>query len=279
MTVISCAALLAALGCLFAPPAPAQSGNGSSQKQSLSLDPTFEVATVRPSDPNDHDWGLGTKGNHFFARDATVVDLICFAYEVHAKQIVSGPAWYRTERFDVEGVPDFEGRPVRLQLQSMLQKLLADRFQLKFHTEKQNISVYALVVANGGVKFQESSAPSDARSGYNFPEIMPVTHMKVMRMTMSNFISALQRVVADRPIVDETQLKGRYDFDLIWTPDESQFNQLHGVGVSVTTGKDEANAPPGLFTAIQNQLGLKLEAKKAMIDVIAIDRIEMPSAN
>ena len=119
MTVYFCAALLAASGNQFAPPAHAQSAGGSSQKPSLSLDPAFEVATVRPSDPNDHDWGLGTKGNHFFARDATVVDLICYAYEVHAKQIVKGPAWYRAEKFDVEGLPDFEGRPVRLQLQSM----------------------------------------------------------------------------------------------------------------------------------------------------------------
>ena len=279
MTVFSCAALLAASGYQFAPPVHAQPENRSSQMPSLSLDPAFEVATVRPSDPNDHEWGLGARGNHFFAHNVTVVDLISFAYDLHAKQIVNGPAWSRTEKFDVEGVPDFEGRPVRLQLQSMLQKLLADRFQLQLHKEKQDLSVYALVVAGGGVKLHETPASPEEGSHYGFVEITPVTHMKVVHMTMSNFISALERVAADRPIVDETQLKGRYDFDLLWTPDESQFNQLHGVGISVPSGKDDPNAPPGLFTAIQNQLGLKLEAKKAIADVLAIDIIERPSAN
>jgi uncharacterized protein (TIGR03435 family) len=78
------------------------------------------------------------------------------AYELHAKQIVGGPPWCRTEKFDVEGVPNFEGRPLRVQLQTMLRKLLANRFQLKVHTEKQKLEVYVLVVAGGGIKFAGS---------------------------------------------------------------------------------------------------------------------------
>lgn len=277
---------LAGLGCILAALAPAQAANGSRQVSKASVDPTFEVATIRPSDPirpsnpNEAEWGIGTRGNHFWAHNATVVDLISFAYEVHTKQIDGGPPWRHTERFDVEGVPNFEGRPVRTQLQTMLRKLLADRFQLQVHTEKQQLGVYALVVASDGVKFHKSDAPSDARSGYyGFSSLVPVTQMKVIGMTMPAFASALQRTVLDRPVVDETGLPERYDFGLEWTPDESQFIPLRGTGLVMPSRSGDANAPPGLFTAIQNQLGLKLEAKKAMDDVIVIDRVERPSEN
>ncbi len=270
---------LAGLGCFLGSLAPAQIASDISQTSKASLDPTFEVATIRPSHPNGMDWGLGTKGNHFWAHNATVVDLISFAYGLHAKQIIGGPPWYRTERYDVEGVPNFEGRPLRAQLETMLRKLLTDRFNLQFHTEKQQLAVYVLTVASGGVKLRKSDAPPDAPSGYGFPDVVPVTQMKVIHMTMPAFVSALQRTVLDRPVVDETGLHDRYDFVLQWTPDESQFIPLQGTGVHVPSSSGDANAPPGLFTAIQNQLGLKLEAKRAMDDVAIIDRVERPSAN
>jgi uncharacterized protein (TIGR03435 family) len=210
----------------------------------------------------------------------TLIDLISFAYGLHAKQIgTGGSSWVGTEKFDVEGVPEFEGRPLREQLQTMLKKLLASRFQLRFHMEKQTLAVYALVVANGGVKFRKSDAPPEARSGYSFPDIVPVAQMKVMRMTMPDFASALQRTVLDRPVINETSLPDRYDFVLQWTPDESQFIQFQGTGIVVPSGSVEANAPPGLFTAIESQLGLKLEAKKEMDDVLVIDGVEKPTAN
>jgi uncharacterized protein (TIGR03435 family) len=276
---ISALTFLAALVCLPALLAPAQTAGDSSQNSKLLLDPAFEVATIRPSHPNGTEWGLGTKGNHFWAHNATIVDLICFAYGLHEKQIIGGPPWFRTERYDVEGVPNFEGRPIRAQLETMLRKLLTDRFQLQVHDEKQQLAVYALTVANGGVKFHKSDAPRDAPSGYGFPNMVPVTNMKVMHMTMSAFTSALQRTVLDKPVVDETGLPDRYDFVLQWTPDESQFIQMQGTGVHVPAASVDADAPPGLFTAIQNQLGLKLEAKKSMANVIIVDRIERPSAN
>ena len=270
---------LAGLVCLLGSLAQAQTASDTPQASNVSVDPAFEVATIRPSHPTGMDWGLGTKGNHFWAHDATIVDLISFAYGLHEKQIVGGPSWFRTDRYDVEGVPNFEGRPLRAQLETMLRKLLTDRFQLQVHAEKQQLAVYALTVASGGVKLHKSDAPSDAPSGYGFPDMVPVTQMKVMHMTMVAFTSALQRTVLDRPVIDETGLRERYDFVLQWTPDESQFIPLQGTGVHVPAASGDANAPPGLFTAIQNQLGLKLEAKKSMADVIIIDRVEKPSEN
>jgi uncharacterized protein (TIGR03435 family) len=88
----------------------------------------------------------------------------------------------------------------------------------------------------------------------------------------------MQRTALDRTVIDETGLSDRYDFVLRWTPDESRFIQFRGTGVFVPSESGAGNAPPGLFTAIQNQLGLKLEAKKAMDDVVVIDRVERPSA-
>lgn len=270
---------LASLGCVLASLASAQVAGSVSQVSKASVDPTFDVATVRPSNPNDGEWGLGTKGNHFWSHNTTVIDLISFAYDLHAKQIIGGPPWCRTAKFDVEAVPNFEGRPLRAQLQTMLRKLLADRFQLQVHTEKRRLAVYVLVVASSGVKFRKTDAPPDAHSGYGFWDIVPVTQMRVMRMTMPAFASALQRTVLDRPVLDETGLPDRYDFVLRWTPDESQFTQFRGAGVVVPSESAEANAPPGLFTAIQDQLGLKLEARKAMDNIVVIDRVERPSAN
>ena len=284
LALLTAASILTNLFFALGPDATAQTPSASAQSLSTTLDPAFDVATIKLSNPivsknpDEAEWGIGTRGNHFWSKNTTVIDLMSFAYEVHAKQIADGPSWCRTDRFDVEGVPNFEGKPVRAQLQTMLRKLIEDRFQLKVHTEKQELSVYALVVANDGVKFHKTDAPPDAGAGYGFPSKVPITQMNVLHMTMPAFASALQRTVLDRPVVDQTGLPDRYDFVLKWTPDDSQFSPLQGV-ISMPPEKADTNAPPGLFTAIQNQLGLKLEAKKAMVDVIAIDHVEKPSAN
>jgi uncharacterized protein (TIGR03435 family) len=94
--------------------------------------------------------------------------------------------------------------------------------------------------------------------------------------TMQDFAGLLQSAVLDRPVVDQTGLTGRWDFTLSWTPDESQFV---GMGIKVPAPSDKPDAPPGLFTAIQEQLGLKLDSIKAPVDVLVIDHVEKPSAN
>jgi uncharacterized protein (TIGR03435 family) len=239
----------------------------------------FQVATIKPSDPNKSGWMLGTKGNHFFAENVTVVDLVTFAHGVHAKQIVGGPTWIRTEKYDIEGVPDAPGRPQRPQLQSMLRKLLADRLQLRLQTEKRELAVYALVVDKGGPKLTKAAEVEGEHPGYGFPRIGATAEMKMMHMTMAEFVSALQRTVMDRPVVDQTGLTERYGFTLTWTPDDSQFLQFAGAGTKVPPGAAEPNAPPGLFTAIDEQLGLKLEPVKLAVDCLVVDAVTRPSEN
>jgi uncharacterized protein (TIGR03435 family) len=257
----------------------AQGSPGSSQSAAATANPEFEVATIKLSDPNQPGWALGTRGNHFFTINTNMIDLLTFAYGVHAKQIVNGPAWFLTEKFDIEGVPNFEGRPRREQLMPMLQKLLADRFKVDLHREKRELAAYALTVGKNGSRLKKSEAVPDAPSGYGFPQIGSTATFQAMNMTMAAFTSAMQRTVLDKPVVDETGLKDRYDFKLNWTPDEAQFIQFNGTGIRIPPGTDRNGALPGLYTAIQEQLGLRLEAVRTQVDVLFIDHAEKPSAN
>ena len=156
----------------------------------------------------------------------------------------------------------------------MLQKLLVDRFKLSFHHEKRELPVYAITAAKSGPKVAKTTeGPNDPITFY-FKQLGDLT---VKNLTMTDFAQWMQATVMDRPVVDQTGLPGRYDFTLKWTPDPSQFGQARATGVA-SPQLDDPNTP-GLFTAVQEQLGLKLEAVKAPDDVIVIDHVERLSAN
>jgi uncharacterized protein (TIGR03435 family) len=240
------------------------------------VDPSFEVATIKPSAPNQPGKGFGFRAGHFVTRNTNLNDLIAFAYGLHAKQIVGAPEWFGVELYDIEGKPDTEGRPSSKQMQSMVQKLLADRFKLTFHHDKRELSVYVISVASGGPKMTKStSAPNDP-SAFFFRNLGDLT---VRNQTMKDFATWMQSGVMDRPVVDQTGLTDRYDFQLKWTPDDSQFAQFKTTGVTVPPPTDDAKAPPSLYTAIQEQLGLKMGPAKVPDDVIVIDHVEKPSDN
>ena len=235
--------------------------------------PSFDVATVKPSDPNNQGKGFGVRGRNFSTRNTSLVDLIEFAYDVHAKQIVGAPDWVDKDKYDIAAVPDKDGTPSYEQWKGMLQKLLAERFKLTFHKEKRELSVYVLTVGKGGPKNitkSESTAP-----GFSIP-IHPAPGgimMSMINATMTNFaVFGLQSGVLDRPVLDQTGLTDKFDFNVTWTPDDSQFGGHMKVPPS-------DNPAPNLFTAIQEQLGLKLEAVKAPADVMVIDHVEKPSEN
>jgi uncharacterized protein (TIGR03435 family) len=236
--------------------------------------PSFEVATIKPSKPEAQGKGFRVNGRNFATINTSLDDLIEFAYDVHAKQIISGPEWLDKDKYDLAAVPDKEGSPSYEQWKSMVQKLLADRFKLTFHHDKKELSVYVLSVGKGGPKNvtkSESPAP-----GFSIP-IRPAPGgiaMSVRNGTMTNFaVFGLQGAVLDRPVLDQTGLTDRFDFTLTWAPDESQF------GGRIPPPSENLNPPPGLFTAIQEQLGLKLDGVKAPADVMVIDHVEKPSEN
>lgn len=236
-------------------------------------DPSFEVATIKPSKPDAPGKLFTVQGDRFKTINTTMIDLISFAYDVQQKQIVGGPDWMSTAKFDIAAQPDVPGTPNSKQLKTMLQKLLADRFQLKFHREKKELSAYVLSVAKNGPKLKKSQGDPKGLPGLFFRGLGVLT---VTNATMGDFAHLMQAAVLDRPVVDQTGLQDKYDFLLKWTPDESQFG---GMGIKVPPPSDAADAPPPLFTAIQEQIGLKLEAGKASVEVLALDHIEQPSAN
>lgn len=168
--------------------------------------------------------------------------------------------------------PDGEGQPNDKQWKVMLQKLLAERFKLTFHRETRVLSVYAIVIGKTGSKLTKSEGDPNGLPSLFFRGLGV---LPAMNATMADFAGVMQSAVLDRPVVDQTGLAGRYDFTLTWTPDEFQFT---GLGVKVPPPSDSATAPD-LFTAVQEQLGLRLDSTKAPAEVLVIDRAEKPSEN
>lgn len=236
-------------------------------------DPDFDACSIKPSAPGAQGRGLTVRGKEIVTINTPVSFLVAFVYGVHARQIVGAPAWTETENYDIDGKPAQEGIPNQKQLKIMIQKLLADRFQLKFHREKRELSVYAVQVGKGGPKMTVSQMDPKGLPGLGFRGLGA---MNAANATMADFASLLQTAVLDGPVVDQSGLDGHYDFALNWTPDETQFA---GMGIKVPPASDKPDAPPALGTAMLEQLGLKLATTKAPVEVLVIDHVEKPSAN
>ena len=240
------------------------------QPMAADADPSFEVATIKPSDP-DHP--LDAEGSPIAHRSVlagtSVRFLLAFVYDLHDQQIVDAPAWLGTGKFDIVGVADVAGTPSLEQLKTMERKLLVDRFQLKFHWETREMLAYVLTVGKDGARLDRSKDPAGPPSFLGRPD----REMKGRNLTMINFAQLLQSGIMDRPVVDRTGLVGKYDFAVRWTPDQTEFGGHFPVAV------ESADAPPGIFTAMQEQLGLKLSAEKTAVRVMVMDRVEQPSAN
>jgi uncharacterized protein (TIGR03435 family) len=235
----------------------------------------FEVATIKPSNPATPGQSIlvGRGGaNLFTTTNTTLNDLIIFAYGVHVQQIVGAPAWLATEKFDVSAKPEDAGVPDATQLRTMVQKLLVDRFGLKFHKEKKELSAYTLNVGKNGPKMAKNE------SGGTLPGFggRGPGAVGVRNSTMTEFASFLQARILDRPVVDQTGLTGKFDFTLEWRPDTTQ---LAAQGPNAPSLPPEVASRPDIFTAFQEQIGLKLESMKTPVDVFVIDQVQKPSEN
>ena len=236
--------------------------------------PTFEVATIKPTQEGTGFSIHPTNSGELVATDASVAYLIKFAYEVHPRQITKAPAWLDTDKYDLTAKPDMEGQASLKQMRVMVQKLLADRFQLTFHREKIELPAYAVTVAKGGPKLTKNDTNPDGNPGYGGGP----AGMRVVNSTIAEFISFVLNDSVGLPVVDQTGLgSARYNFVLKWTPDASQ-SQPGGVAAGAPPA-DNPEAPPDIFTAMEQQLGLKLESTKTLVDVMVIDHVEKPSPN
>ena len=234
---------------------------------------TFDVVSIRPSNPDAPGKLFTVKGRQVLTINTTLADLITMAYNIHTRQISGGPAWMESDKFDVTGQPQAEGIPSTEQLRALIKSMLADRFQLTVHTEKKDLPAYAIVVGNNGPKLTRNDTNPNGLPSLLFKGL---GRLPAVNASMDDFARVMQQAVLDRPVVNRTNLQGRFDFTLNWTPDESQFRSM---GVRVPPPPVDGSGPPGLFTAVQEQLGLRIESTNAPADVIVIDRVERPSEN
>lgn len=252
-----------AAGILLASLRPATAQGTIQQQQRMARDasPSFLVATIKPSAPDETREGFPSDGRHLSCIRETVDTILTVAYGIHIKQIANAPEWLGKDRYDISGVADLPGIPDLEQQQQMWRKLLADRFHLQFHRETRQIPIYALTMAKGGpiLKVADVNEPiNTGNSGGAGRRTLRFTNMP-----MSGFVLNMNWYL-DRPIVDQTKLPGRYDFTLRWTYDPRV---------------DDSDAAPSLPTALTQQLGLKLDAVKGPAEVLVIDHVERPSPN
>jgi len=249
---------------------------------------TFEVASIKPSDPDARGTSIQfMPGGGLKMMNIPLRAMITFAYDVRDFQVSGGPGWIGNERFDVmakadraagDGPVDFaamndsQRKTMRDQITERLRALMADRFQLVVHKETKEQPIYALVVSKNGAKLQETKETGNQQN------MMTNRGRSQGHAIQVGMLAQSLAGLTGRPVVDKTGLTGKYDFVLEWTPDPGADARAQGFGNGVT---EPAPAPggPSIFTALQEQLGLRLESQKGPVETIVIDRAEKPSDN
>jgi uncharacterized protein (TIGR03435 family) len=231
----------------------------------------IEVASIKPSRSGSADSNLdSTPGGRLTATNITVRYLIRLAYGVEDYQIERAPAWVDRERYDI-AVKGAGGKTANMEEErSMVRELLADRFQLTTHRETKQMPVYLLVVGKNGAKLtaHNDGSGTKTRKGCG--------HLAGTRVT-TDVIAAMLSRQFERDVLNRTGLPGKYDFQLDWTPDAGPCPAVDSQGGSATPA--DAAGLPYIQTALQQQLGLRLEAAKGAAGVLVIDRVERPSEN
>ncbi|HEX4276563.1 MAG TPA: TIGR03435 family protein [Bryobacteraceae bacterium] len=220
----------------------------------------FEVASIKPAPIGTRRRGSGTKAGHgrLTMNNVTLKQCIMGAWGVGPNQIAGGPAWLNTDGFEISARAD---KPVEDEavINTMLRNLLAERFKLEVHREVRNVRALVLEVTKSGPKMEESTDPAATTSSGR-------GSVEGRKITMDRFAEVLARQM-EFPVVNRTGLDGFFNLDLEWTP----------LRLSATS-PDEPDGP-SVFTAIQEQLGLRLVAQKMPIEMLVIDRAEKPEEN
>jgi uncharacterized protein (TIGR03435 family) len=267
-----------ASGVAFAQTASAPlSVSPSAGKPTSKSAPAFDIASIRLSPPSPdghyHIWNDDHESN-FRTGNLSIRDLIQYAYNLPKSQIIGGSPWLDSTTYDINAKSDPEvdaqlkampNEEAAQQKRLMVQALLKERFSCITHEESRELPIYNLVLAKGGARFQPSE-----KHGTTIQEGPSRIHVQGSDDTIGLLARELARSES-RVVVNKTGLTGRYDLTLRWTPNDAPPALLNG-GI-------DPNAPPDLFTAIQEQLGLKLESGKGSVPVLVIDHIEKPTEN
>lgn len=253
----------------------------------------FDVATIKPSDAkNPPPESINVLPNRFQATGMTLKELIKVAWDLNYganDQITGGPPWVSSTRYDLDAKEDaalaaeiakLPQQQQGVEVRAMLRDLITQRFRLQIHHETRQLAVYQLAVAKGGPKLMPatematSSRPADPSATQDKPRrwirFAGVGQLEGFAADTSTLITVLsmQPEIGGRLVLDKTGLTGNYDFTLKWTPD-----------IFLSANQSAANAGPSLFTALQEELGLRLDSAKAPVDRIVIDQVSPPSAN
>jgi uncharacterized protein (TIGR03435 family) len=242
----------------------------------------FEVAAIKA---NQSDSGISRSNinnGRFTATNVSLKNLLEYqAYGIPGNRILDGPKWLDSTKFDIEAKMDdsvadhlrtLAHGPRRLATQAMFQQLLAERFKLAVHWETRELPVYALIVAKKGPKLQPTKESTEG-SGTSSHNSRSGSQFTAKGVTLPELAEGLTQDLSrelGRGIIDKTEIKGRYDLTLKWTPD---------AGTAADSAASSTDPGPSIFTAIQEQLGLKMEPAKASVQVLVVDRAEMPSEN
>jgi uncharacterized protein (TIGR03435 family) len=235
----------------------------------------FEVASIKPAQSGAYGGGIrpAPGGERYIATNITLKLLITVAYRIRADQVAGGPAWMDTAVYDMNAKAE---RPSSVEeLHAMLQNLLADRFQLRFHRETKEMPIYALAIDKNGPKLKAHEAHSAGdpfidQTIDHFPQV--TWHATFAPM---DYFAWRLSMILDRPVVDETGLKGGYDFDLSFTRDLPPGMQPG----ALPNGESIDTSGPTIFEALRKQLGLKLERQKGPAETLVIDHAEKPVEN
>ncbi len=235
---------------------------------------SFDAVAIKPGASDARGGGFNLSPGRLTAKNQSLKDLVRFAYDIHDYQVSGGLGWTDSERYQV--IATFPGSTTNAQRAQMLQAMLADRFALTIHRESKEVAGYALVLGKNGPKFHaaESGQPG-MMLGRN-----PASGQRTLHGTRSK-MADLASILADllgKPVEDKTGLDGLFDFAMEWTPDSVTERSLKPGAEKVEASAD-GQTGPSIFTALQETLGLKLEARKVTVGAILIDHAEKPSAN
>jgi uncharacterized protein (TIGR03435 family) len=247
----------------------------------------YEVASIKPNNSGSDRQRILLPPDGFKATNVTLHMLIRVAYGVEDNQISDEPKWVKSENYDVEAKIDTSvadtlrklGEDQRkLERQRMLQALLADRFKLTLRRETKELPVYALILGKGRPRLQKANYDSYPNGEPDYT-VLRRGSITAQAVSMADLAKALTHLLG-RSVLDKTGLKGNYDFTLQWTPDESEpFKRIAADSGVPGSAPQLDSLGASVFTAIQEQLGLRLDSQKAPVDVLVIDHVEKPSEN
>ena len=265
------ALLIALVHGMFGQSSPRQTGTASQVASAETKVPVFDVVSIKPNKSGSGSMGIETHNDSYSATNVSLKRLLRDAYNIREDLISGVPGWAESTGFDIKAKvvdPNLDElkKLTGEQRRSMLQSFLADRFQLKVHIETKELPVYEMVVTKGSPKFHEAASGNRSADGGKTPGMWIHNNELIATAIPLTSLAAMLSRQLQRTVLDKTGLTGKYDLDLKWATEDSK-EPLPD------------SSTPSIFTALQEQLGLKLQSSKGPVETLVVDHVEMPSEN